>query len=181
MSAALDEPFDRPVPAVLGLGGNLGDRAATLAAAVAELGATPGIEVRVVSPTVETEPVGGPEQPDYLNAVVLARVTLSPRQLLRACLAVEAAHGRRRTVRWGPRTLDVDVIDVAGIVADDPELTLPHPRAAGRRFVLEPWLAADPAAVLGGRPVAELLAELPAKLPRRADPVTAAAPAEPPR
>jgi dihydroneopterin aldolase/2-amino-4-hydroxy-6-hydroxymethyldihydropteridine diphosphokinase len=154
----LDAVPTRPVDAVLALGTNLGDRTATLRSAVAALGGTDGIELVGVSPVVETDPVGGPEQPDYLNAVVLVATTLSPRGLLAAAHEVEDRHGRERQERWGPRTLDVDVVDYDGleIVADD--LHLPHPRAAERAFVLAPWLAADPAAVLAGSgPVRELL------------------------
>jgi dihydroneopterin aldolase/2-amino-4-hydroxy-6-hydroxymethyldihydropteridine diphosphokinase len=159
-SELLPEPRD----GVLALGANLGDRAATLDAAVAELAATPGIEVVAVSPVVETDPVGGPEQPDYLNAVVAVRSTLTPHALLAACLAVEQRHGRERRVRWAARTLDVDVVTYGGLVLDTPDLVLPHPRAATRAFVLAPWAALDPRARLavpgGSLPVAELLADL---------------------
>jgi dihydroneopterin aldolase / 2-amino-4-hydroxy-6-hydroxymethyldihydropteridine diphosphokinase len=149
---------------VLALGANLGDRAATLAAAVAELAATPGIEVVGVSPVVETDPVGGPAQPEYLNAVVAVRSTLTPHALLAACLAVEQRHGRERRVRWAARTLDVDVVTYGDLVLQTPDLVLPHPRAATRAFVLAPWAALDPRgglAVPGGSvPVLELLADL---------------------
>ncbi|GAA4974922.1 2-amino-4-hydroxy-6-hydroxymethyldihydropteridine diphosphokinase [Kineococcus glutinatus] len=154
----------REVPAVLALGTNLGDRAAVLRSAVAALRAVAGVRVRAVSPVVETAPVGGVPQPDYLNAVVLVSTSLSPLALLEACQAVEAAHGRDRSpaaVRWGARTLDVDVVDVAGLVAACPRLQLPHPGAARRAFVLAPWHALDPAARLpgpGGGAVADLLA-----------------------
>jgi dihydroneopterin aldolase/2-amino-4-hydroxy-6-hydroxymethyldihydropteridine diphosphokinase len=157
----LDAVPTAPVPAVLALGANLGDRGATLRSAVVALAATDGVEVTGVSPVVETVPVGGPEQPDYLNAVVLVRTSLAPRALLVAAHAVEALHGRERAERWGPRTLDVDVVDYDGLVATSPDLALPHPRAAGRAFVLAPWLAADPGAVLhaegGAAPVRDLL------------------------
>jgi dihydroneopterin aldolase/2-amino-4-hydroxy-6-hydroxymethyldihydropteridine diphosphokinase len=104
--------------------------------------------------------VGGPEQPDYLNAVLLARTRLSPRDLLAACRRIEAEHGRRREVRWGPRTLDIDVITYADLEVSEPDLQLPHPRAAERAFVLAPWNQADPDAVVpgtAGGPVADLL------------------------
>jgi dihydroneopterin aldolase/2-amino-4-hydroxy-6-hydroxymethyldihydropteridine diphosphokinase len=157
----LDAVPNPPVTAVLALGTNLGDREATLRSAVAALSAADRLEVTAVSPVVETDPVGGPEQPDYLNAVVVVRTSLSPRELLGAAHAVEARHGRERRERWGPRTLDVDVVDYDGLVATSPDLELPHPRAAGRAFVLVPWLAADPQAVLhadgGQAPVKELL------------------------
>jgi 2-amino-4-hydroxy-6-hydroxymethyldihydropteridine diphosphokinase len=103
--------------------------------------------------------VGGPPQPDYLNAVVLADITIPSRELLGQLHAVEAAFARVRQVRWGPRTLDIDIITVAGERSDDPDLTLPHPRAHQRAFVLAPWHDADPGAVLPGHgPVADLLA-----------------------
>ena len=153
-----------PRDGVLALGANLGDRAATLDAAVAELAATPGIEVVGVSPVVETDPVGGPEQPAYLNAVVAIRGTLTPHALLAACLAVEQRHGRERRVRWAARTLDVDVVTYGGLVLSTPDLVLPHPRAATRAFVLAPWAALDPQARLavpgGTASVVELLADV---------------------
>lgn len=162
---SVDAAPSTPVPAVLALGSNLGDRAGTLAAAVAALEATPGVQVRAVSPVVETRPVGGPHQPDYLNAVALVDTTLSARALLSACQAIEAAHDRERVVRWGPRTLDVDIVAVGRLFSTAPDLRLPHPRAAERAFVLAPWHAVDPQAVLetpsGSRAVAELLDHAP--------------------
>jgi dihydroneopterin aldolase/2-amino-4-hydroxy-6-hydroxymethyldihydropteridine diphosphokinase len=152
----------RPVSAVLALGTNLGDREAILAAAVAELRAVPGLQVDAVSPVVETDPVGGPEQPDYLNAVLLVTTDLSALELLAAGQAIEAGQGRERIVRWGPRTLDIDVIRYGDLLSADPVLELPHPRAGRRAFVLAPWLAVDPQAWLpsaaGLVPVAPLLA-----------------------
>jgi len=162
---ALDEEPAGPVDVVVALGANLGDRLATLQSAVAALAAFEGLKVRSLSPVFETAPVGGPpDQPDYLNAVLLARTRLSPLSLLAACQSVEAEHGRRRVVRWGPRTLDVDIVTYGHLVAAGADLQLPHPRAHERPFVLAPWLAADPDAVLpspaGPRPVAHLLAGL---------------------
>ncbi len=155
-AAGLDEAPARPVRAVLALGTNLGDRAATLQAAVLDLDAFEGVRVLAASPVVETDPVGGPGQPDYLNAVLVVETTLSALDLLAACQQVEAEHGRSRSVRWGPRTLDVDVVDYEGTLAATSVLVLPHPRAAERAFVLVPWLAVDGDAVLptGGGPVA---------------------------
>ena len=163
------EVFPPPRDGVLALGSNLGDREGTLASAVGELARTPGLEVVAVSPVVETDPVGGPDQPDYLNAVVAVRATLAPHALLAACLAVEARLGRERRVRWAARTLDVDVITYGDLVLDGPDLVLPHPRAAQRAFVLAPWAALDPGASLplpalgpGARArVPDLLAGLP--------------------
>ena len=140
--------------AVLSIGSNLGDRLATLQAAVGEFAPW----LLAVSPVYETAPWGPVPQDDYYNAVLIADDAVAePRDWLARAHGAEQAAGRTRDVRWGPRTLDVDVVDVAGVRSDDPELTLPHPRAAERAFVLVPWLAADPAAELGGRPVRELL------------------------
>jgi dihydroneopterin aldolase/2-amino-4-hydroxy-6-hydroxymethyldihydropteridine diphosphokinase len=173
---------DRPVPAVLALGSNLGDRQQQLQQAVDELAATPGLEVTAVSPVYETDPVGGPEQPDYLNAVVLVTAGLPAADLLRRAHAIEAGARRTRTVRWGPRTLDVDIIAYGDELSADPVLTLPHPRAAQRAFVLAPWADADPDAELPGHgPVAGLLAGLLAGRPdpgvRRRDDIALRRPA----
>jgi 2-amino-4-hydroxy-6-hydroxymethyldihydropteridine diphosphokinase len=147
--------------AVLALGSNEDDRPAILQGAVAALASTPGLAVVAVSPVYETDPVGGPEQPDYLNAVVLVEGDLDPRALLERSLAVEAAFARVRDVRWGPRTLDVDVVAVGDLRVDEPDLVVPHPRAAERPFVLVPWLDVDPEAVLpGAGRVADLAAGL---------------------
>lgn len=147
---------------VLAIGANLGDRLGTLGAAVEAIGQLPDTEVTAVSPVYRTDPVGGPEQPDYLNAVLTARTGLRPGDLLIRLHEIEAAHGRVREVRFGPRTLDIDIVTYAGQLSDDPVLTLPHPRARDRAFVLAPWLDIDQEAVLPGEyggPVAELLAK----------------------
>ncbi|GAB2471717.1 2-amino-4-hydroxy-6-hydroxymethyldihydropteridine diphosphokinase [Xylanimonas ulmi] len=153
------DPAD-PVEVVLGIGANLGDPQATLRAAVSDLDRIPGIEVTEVSPLARTTPVGGPaDQPDYLNAIVIARTTLSPRGLLRATQSVEDAHGRVREERWGPRTLDIDIVGYGHLVARADDLELPHPRAHERAFVLVPWAQVQPDADLpglGGGPVAQL-------------------------
>ncbi|MFV2197153.1 2-amino-4-hydroxy-6-hydroxymethyldihydropteridine diphosphokinase [Nocardiopsis sp. LOL_012] len=147
------------VRAVLSLGSNLGDRQAALQGAVDVLLEGGGAPVPVaVSPVYETAPVGGPEQGAFLNAVLVVDAVGGARALLRRAQAAERALERVRGVRWGPRTLDVDVIAFGDERDDAPELTLPHPRAHLRAFVLRPWLDADPAAVLPGRgPVADLL------------------------
>ena len=120
--------------AFLGLGANLGDRRATLRAAVAALG-----DVVAVSPVYETDPVGGPPgQPAYLNLVVELDTDRSPRELLEEARRLEAAAGRVREERWGPRTLDVDVLLVGDLVVDEPDLVVPHPGMAERAFVLVP-------------------------------------------
>jgi 2-amino-4-hydroxy-6-hydroxymethyldihydropteridine diphosphokinase len=144
--------------AVLSIGSNQGDRAANLQGAVEAF--RPWL--RAVSPVYETPPWGPVPQDDYLNAVLVVEdPDAEPREWLRRAHAAEQAAHRTRDVRWGPRTLDVDVITVDGVRSDDPELTLPHPRAGERAFVLVPWAAADPGAVLAGRPVREWLAERP--------------------
>ena len=123
--------------AFIGLGTNLGDRAALLRAAVERLRA--GGDVVAVSDVYETAPVGGPgDQGSYLNLVVELRTADGPRRLLERCHELEAAAGRVRTVRWGPRTLDADVLWVEGCQVDEPDLTVPHPRLWERRFVLQP-------------------------------------------
>jgi 2-amino-4-hydroxy-6-hydroxymethyldihydropteridine diphosphokinase len=147
------------VNVVLALGSNLGSRLDILQGGIRAIAALPAVTVTAVSPVYETVPVGGPAQPDYLNAVLLARTTRPPRDLLEQLHEVEAAFDRVRVARWGPRTLDVDIISYEGVTSDDPELTLPHPRAHERAFVLAPWHDADPAAVLPGHgAVASLLA-----------------------
>lgn len=159
--------------AVIALGSNLGDRGQTLAAAVQALRETRGLIVTAVSPIFETDPVGGPDQPPYLNAIALVRSELPPRPLLAALHTIEASQGRTREIRWGARTLDLDLISfgAAGgrheVISDDPALTLPHPRAAERAFVLVPWESADASARLrvgvgdsGIRRVSDLLEHL---------------------
>ena len=147
--------------AVLSVGANLGDRLGSLQGCVQAIGRLPDTDVLAISPVYETAPVGGPAQPDYLNAVLLVQTGLPPRDLLDAIHAIEASFGRVRAERFGPRTLDIDIICYAGQVSDDPELTLPHPRAHERAFVLAPWHDLDPAAELPGHgSVAGLLAGL---------------------
>jgi 2-amino-4-hydroxy-6-hydroxymethyldihydropteridine diphosphokinase len=131
-----------------GLGANLGDRVAALQGAVDAL--APLLSDAVVSSVYETDPVGGPDQPVFANAVLVGDSEVPPRDLLDAGHRVEAAWQRTRTVRWGPRTLDVDVLAVGELVVDEPDLVLPHPRVAERAFVLVPWAEADPRAVLPG-------------------------------
>ncbi|MCA4135224.1 2-amino-4-hydroxy-6-hydroxymethyldihydropteridine diphosphokinase [Arthrobacter sp. M4] len=146
--------------AILALGSNLGERADTLATAVADLTSRPEVQLLGESPVVQTKPVGGPEgQPDFLNMVVAIQTSLEPLELLAHCHEVEQKHHRMREVRWGPRTLDVDIIVYDDVRSDDPQLTLPHPRAAQRAFVLYPWSLLDPSAELDGQKVAELAAK----------------------
>jgi len=147
--------------AVLSLGSNLGRRIEYLQGAVDALFDAPGLTLVAISSVYETEPVGGPEQGPYLNAVLLVETTHPPRVLLERVQSIEEAFGRTRDVRWGPRTLDIDLIKVGEIVSDDPELTLPHPRAHERAFVLVPWAEVEPDAVLPGHgPIRDLLARV---------------------
>lgn len=134
--------------AALAVGGNLGDARARLREAVAALSDHPDVVVAAVSSLWWTEAVGGPTQPDYLNAVVLVETSLDGRGLLELAHALEDRAGRVRDARWGPRTLDVDVLSVDGERSDDPQLTLPHPRAHQRAFVMVPWAEVAPEFVL---------------------------------
>jgi 2-amino-4-hydroxy-6-hydroxymethyldihydropteridine diphosphokinase len=133
--------------AFVAIGSNLGDRLAHLQAAVDGLAATSGIAVVAVSSVYETDPVG-PDQPDYLNAVVALDLSLSAHELLRVGQGLETAAARVRGERWGPRTLDVDVLLVDDEVIEDPDLTIPHPRMAERGFVLVPLADVAPEAVV---------------------------------
>lgn len=132
---------------VLSLGSNLGDRWANLRVGVEVVGSM--LPVVAVSPVYETAPVGVTDQPAYLNLVALVDSD-DAEQVFAAAQAAEAVRGRARTQRWGPRTLDVDVIAVDGTLSTDPRLTLPHPRAHERAFVLLPWLDVDPDSELPG-------------------------------
>ncbi|MFC6356762.1 2-amino-4-hydroxy-6-hydroxymethyldihydropteridine diphosphokinase [Luethyella okanaganae] len=146
---------DGAVSAVLALGGNLGDRAATIADAVRGIGDLDGVELTAVSGFVETPAIKSQgvdhEAPSYLNAVVIVRTTREPHALLDALNEIERGHGRVRDERWGDRTLDIDIISFGELQQSDERLTLPHPRAWQRAFVLAPWLELDPDAVLPGR------------------------------
>jgi len=163
--AAAEGRAASPQPAVLALGSNLGDRPATLDAAIHDLAAVPGLELTGLSPVYESAAVkvGGVDDdaPRYLNLVVGIRYSGDPHTLLDAVNAIESDHGRVRTERWGDRTLDIDIIVFGEVSLNDERLTIPHPRAAERDFVLAPWLDLDPAALLPGRgPVRALLAAI---------------------
>jgi len=140
-----DERPLQPVTAWIALGGNLGDVDATLHAAVRALDRFSGVHVTGTSSLVKSAAVGGPPQPDYLNAVVRVETALAPRELLAACQGLEVVHGRERTVENGPRTLDVDIIAFDDLVGESNDLVIPHPRAHERAFVLVPMsdIAAD--------------------------------------
>jgi 2-amino-4-hydroxy-6-hydroxymethyldihydropteridine diphosphokinase len=147
--------------AVLSLGSNLGDREAALNAALAGLSAA-DVRIVAVSPAYETEYVGGSEpQPDYLNAVAVVETDKAPYDLLEVAQGVEAALGRVRVERWGPRTVDIDIVVYDDLVSEDPRLMLPHPLAADRAFVLVPWHDVEPSAALpDGRSVESMLDQL---------------------
>lgn len=149
------------LPFVLSLGGNLGDAQATLRAAVNELAATPGVAVDRVSDVYRTSPVEVTDvQPDYLNIVVTGATTLPPPELLARATAIERNCGRTRPHAHAPRTLDIDIVAMGDLALDTDALTLPHPRAMARAFVLVPWLELDPAARLPQGAVRDLVSKL---------------------
>ncbi|PSL36858.1 2-amino-4-hydroxy-6-hydroxymethyldihydropteridine diphosphokinase [Labedella gwakjiensis] len=154
-----------PERLVIALGSNLGDRRAILTEAAERIAAIPGVFVRAVSTFIESVAVrtSGPDEsaPPYLNGVLVGHTYLEPHRLLAATAAIEDELGRTRAERWGDRTIDIDLIEVGGRRVNDERLTLPHPRAGERDFVLAPWLEVEPSAVLTGRGrVDELLATL---------------------
>ena len=165
MTGFRPERLSIELPAVLSLGSNLGDREATIRDAVRAISAVPGIVVTAASKLVETpalKPHGvDTDAPAYLNAVVRVRTNLEPHQLLDAINAIELAHGRVRDERWGDRTLDIDIVTLGALEVHTDRLTIPHPRAADRAFVLEPWCEIEPDATIPGRGrVDALLADL---------------------
>ena len=135
-----DDRKDVTEIACLALGSNLGDRDAIMRSAIAALRSTPGIEVLAVSPISETEPLGLAGQGRYLNAAVKLKTSISARRLLDACMSIERQHGRDRSKaeKWGPRTLDIDLLLYGSRIIDEPGLRVPHPHMAERMFVLEP-------------------------------------------
>lgn len=165
---------ERGTPVVIALGSNVGHRVDTLTEAVEQLADVPRLTITGLSRLVESDPVGGPDQPAYLNGVALASFAGSPAALLRALHAIEHHNGRTREVRWGARTLDLDLVQFGRPgsprerLSDTAALLLPHPRAHERGFVVVPWAQADPEATLRlgptvahpVRPVAEVAAEL---------------------
>jgi len=137
--------------AVLSLGSNLGNSAEILSSAAEALNEVS--EIIALSSFYQTRPVGGPPQPDFLNAVIIIETNLEPEELLIVAQAIEAAHGRERTVdtvKWGPRSLDIDLIKCDELIFNSSDLTIPHLRAHEREFVLRPWLEIDPTATLPG-------------------------------
>lgn len=160
----LDAP-SVPRAVVLALGGNLGNVPVTLKRAIDEMSSWDGLEITQVSPLVRTRAVlrpGQKPQPDYWNAVAMGTLSMAPLQLLDRIHELEARLGRVRHEVWGSRTIDIDIIQIDGVSSDDPRLTLPHPRAHQRAFVLSPWLMAQPKAELSGFGAAsELIAQAP--------------------
>jgi len=142
--------------AFLGLGSNVGDRSGHLAAAAVGLAADPAIKVVRGSGIYETKPMGREDQPDFLNQVLQIATTHEPPALLAACLAVERRLGRERHERWGPRTIDLDVLLYENFSCHDPDLVLPHPRMHERGFVLTPLAELAPDLMINGVPVREL-------------------------
>jgi 2-amino-4-hydroxy-6-hydroxymethyldihydropteridine diphosphokinase len=136
------------VKTVIALGSNLGDSKSIFSEAIIQIGKS--VEVESISKFYETIPVGGPEQPNYLNAVLIGDTQIPPLELLTQLQSIENGAGRVREERWGPRTLDLDLIIYGDLLMKEELLTLPHPRAHERSFVLEPWVEIDPQAVLPG-------------------------------
>jgi 2-amino-4-hydroxy-6-hydroxymethyldihydropteridine diphosphokinase len=155
LRGAGESPLHRVTRAYVGFGANLGDPAAAVRAAIAECASLGTVEA--VSPLYRSAPVGVTEQPEFVNAVAELGTSLEPLQLLTSLQGIENAHGRVRAERWGPRTLDLDLLWYDGVESDDPTLTLPHPRALEREFVLRPWVDIAPQLVVGGRPLGEWL------------------------
>jgi 2-amino-4-hydroxy-6-hydroxymethyldihydropteridine diphosphokinase len=147
--------------AFVGIGSNLGDREAHLRRAIELLSAEEGIEIAAVSEIRETDPVGPVEQAQFLNGAVLVETDLAPRELLARLLDIERRMGRVRSERFGPRTIDLDLLLYGNEIVDEPGLTVPHPRLHERRFALEPLAELDPGLTIPGLgPISALLAEL---------------------
>jgi len=146
--------------AVIALGANIGNPQEQIDIAIALL--SESLDIKAISSVYQTAPVGGPEQPDYLNAVVIAESDLPALDLLSLLHGIEKVLGRERIEHWGPRTIDLDLIQYGSLLSNAQELQLPHPRAHERRFVLQPWAEIEPEAILltHGK-ISELLEEMP--------------------
>jgi 2-amino-4-hydroxy-6-hydroxymethyldihydropteridine diphosphokinase len=149
-----------PIRAILSLGGNVGDVVAAFASAACDLNAHPDIDVTGQSSLWRTKPWGLADQPDFLNMALAVETALTPEALLDECQSIEKGQGRIRVQRWGPRTLDIDIVVFGTLEVRTERLTLPHPRAHERGFVLAPLCEIAPDAVLGGRSAAEWLKDL---------------------
>lgn len=156
----LDEVPQEPVDVIIGLGANLGDAQETLKQAINDISNLSRVELVAIGPLAKTAPVGGDEkQPDFLNTVIKVRTTRAARDLLVNLLSIEDYYGRIRAERWGPRTLDLDLITYGQVAFSSDDLEIPHPRAHARSFVLTPWVHIEPEANLpglGGGPIAQL-------------------------
>jgi 2-amino-4-hydroxy-6-hydroxymethyldihydropteridine diphosphokinase len=161
----------QPARVYIGIGGNLDDPVSQVRRALQTLSALPACRLVAHSPLYRTAPVGGPpDQPDYINAVAALDTTLAPAELLAALQALETGQGRVRAERWGPRTLDLDLLLYDQMISDDPWLTLPHPRLHERAFVLYPLRDIAPHLDIPGRgPLTELLARCPPRAIARLD------------
>lgn len=144
------------IEATLGLGGNVGDVVEAFSSALSGLKAHPGTSLRGLSRIYRTPPWGKLDQPDFLNMAALVETSLSARELLALCLELERRSGRERRERWGPRTLDIDILTYGPDAIDEPGLQVPHPRIAERAFVLAPLAEIAPERQIDGRPVAAL-------------------------
>lgn len=160
------------IEAALAFGGNLGDPVAAFAAALRGLRAHPAITLGGLSSVYRTAPWGKTDQPEFLNMAALVETTLVPEELLAFCLELERAGGRERGERWGPRTLDIDILTYGEEATDRPGLQLPHPRIAERAFVLAPLAEIAPDRMIGGRTVAKLLEAVADDTIRRDDAAT---------
>lgn len=170
MTGEADAAGPPTIRVALSLGANLGDRVVALQSAVAVLAELGSIVA--ISDVFETDPVGGPEQPEYYNAVIVLDTGANPDDVLAAAHRAETGQGRTREVRWGARTLDVDVLAYGEWVSDDPLLTLPHPRATSRAFVMIPWAQIDPEFRLpDGRTVQAVAEKMPEAGVRRIGPL----------
>jgi len=148
------------IAATLGFGGNLGDPVSAFAAALARLRAHAAVEVKAISSVWRTAPWGKLDQPEFRNMAVLIETSLTADDLLALCLEIERESGRERRERWGPRTLDIDILTYGSETIDRPGLQVPHPRIAERAFVLAPLAEIAPAIVIGDQKVAALLAAI---------------------
>jgi 2-amino-4-hydroxy-6-hydroxymethyldihydropteridine diphosphokinase len=151
----------------IALGSNIGESQAILEGALKTLEQTPGITIKAKSSWYKTAPVGGPSQPDYLNGAAILQVQLSPEQLLKTLLEIEQEFGRVRQERWGPRTLDLDILLFDDLIVETPDLQIPHPRMTERAFVLVPLaeIAPDWIEPVTGEPISQLVQKLDASIP----------------
>ena len=160
----------KPTMSAIALGSNLGESRTTLENALTTIDQTPGITLKAYSSWYKTAPIG-PSQPDYLNACALLEVTLSPEELLKTLLNIEDEFGRVRQERWGPRTLDLDVLLFGDLILETPDLQIPHPRMTERAFVLVPLseIAADWIEPVSGEAISKLLEQVDCSGVKRCD------------